>query len=462
MALSLTDRKPMSLLIAIPFQEPVAAFAPFAEDPWAMLLDSPVADDARGRYAYLALSPTRTLLARGGEILLDGQKVEGDPLSLLAGMLASGPPPLVQPPLPFAGGAVGLFGYGLGRRLEYLPTRHGEQEVDLAVGLYDLVVGYDRLARRGWIIASTPQAAARAGKLAATLAKPADLPPPPIPDLRAEPELTRDDYLRRVEAVIAYIRAGDIFQANFTQRFLAPRPTELRPFDFYRRLRAANPAPFAAFLNCGGDFCLASASPERFLRLEKNGHVEARPIKGTRRRSADPGEDREIAADLARSDKECAENLMITDLLRNDLGRVARLGSVLVPVLNRVESTRTLHHLVSVIEARLRPGLGPIELLRASFPGGSVTGAPKIRAMEIIDELEAGPRGAYCGAVAWIGFDGAMDSSIVIRSLAIDGSRIIAQAGGAITALSDPAAEYDEMLAKVAPALTALGGEPSP
>jgi para-aminobenzoate synthetase component I len=270
-------------------------------------------------------------------------------------------------------------------------------------------------------------------------------------------ELSRDDYMRRVRRIIEYIHAGDVFQVNFTQRFLAPRPAGLRPFDLYRRLRAINPAPFGAFLQLGESLTVASASPERFLALDRHGRIEARPIKGTRRRSPVPEEDAAIAAELAASGKDRAENLMITDLLRNDIGRVARGGSVRVPALLAVESYATVHHLVSVIEGQLRDGLGPIDLLRATFPGGSITGAPKVRAMEIIDELEPAARGPYCGAIGWIGFDGAMDTSIVIRALTLTPEKVIAQAGGGIVADSDPAAEYAEMMAKVSPALTALG-----
>ncbi|MCW2239241.1 anthranilate/para-aminobenzoate synthase component I [Azospirillum canadense] len=261
---------------------------------------------------------------------------------------------------------------------------------------------------------------------------------------------------RRVTRALDYIRAGDIYQANITQRFLADRPAGLDDYALFERLRALSPAPFAAFLNCGPRLRIASASPERFIRLSASGAIETRPIKGTRPRYADPALDAAAAAELVGSVKDRAENLMITDLLRNDLGRVAALGSVRVPVLYGLESFASVHHLVSVVTAQLRPGLGPVDLLRAACPGGSITGAPKIRAMEIIDELEPARRGAYCGSVAWIGFDGAMDSSIVIRSLSLTPDAVVAQAGGGIVADSDPAAEHEEMLVKVRPLLRAL------
>ncbi|WP_244439515.1 anthranilate synthase component I family protein [Azospirillum baldaniorum] len=259
--------------------------------------------------------------------------------------------------------------------------------------------------------------------------------------------------------MLEYIRAGDIYQANFTQRFLAERRDGLDSYALYRRLRAISPAPFAAYLDCGPRLRIASASPERFIRLSAAGEVETRPIKGTRPRYADPAADAAAAAELVASVKDRAENLMITDLLRNDLGRVSRVGSVRVPTLYGLESFASVHHLVSVVTARLRPGLGAVDLLRAALPGGSITGAPKIRAMQIIDELEVARRGAYCGSVAWLGFDGAMDSSIVIRTLSITPDTVIAQAGGGIVADSDPADEHEEMMVKIRAQLRALGEE---
>ena len=438
----------MSLTIPIGWRDPVTAFSPFAGEPWAMLLDSAAADPARGRYAFLAARPRATLLD------------PADPFAALAEALGPRRPIFHGTPLPFAGGAVGLFGYELGRHLERAPKRHAGAAGEMAVGVYDVVAGFDLAERKAWVVASDASARGKAERLAAEIeAAPALAPPPVAPPVEMRPELERTDYLDRVARVIAYIGAGDIFQANFTQRFMAARPALYSAFDLYRRLRALNPAPFAAFLNCGEDLSVVTASPERFLQLDRLGRIEARPIKGTRRRAADPDEDARAAAELAASVKDRAENLMITDLLRNDIGRVATLGSVSVSALQAVESYATLHHLVSVVEARLKPGLGPVDLLRATFPGGSITGAPKIRAMEIIDELEPGPRGPYCGAIGWIGFDGAMDTSIVIRSVSLTRDRIVAQAGGAIVADSDPEAEHAEMMAKVAPALDAIGGK---
>lgn len=434
----------MSVIIPIGFRDPIEAFAPFADDPWSMLLDSASADSWRGRHVFLALQPASTLLD------------PPDPFRALEQALGPRRAPVGGTTLPFTGGAVGLFGYELGRHLERAPARHAAGGVEMAVGIYDVIAGFDLAEKRAWVVGTDRE---KAERIAATIeAAPSLAEPVAAPALDCRPELSREEYLARVERVIAYIAAGDIFQANFTQRFLAERPEAYSAFELYRRLRAVNPAPFAAYLRCGADLTVATASPERFLKLDRFGRVEARPIKGTAKRSADPAEDAKAAADLAASAKDRAENLMITDLLRNDIGRVAELGSVSVSALHTVESYATLHHLVSVVEGRLRAGLGPVDLLRATFPGGSITGAPKVRAMEIIDELEPAPRGAYCGAIGWIGFDGAMDSSIVIRSVSLTRDEIIAQAGGAIVADSDPAGEHAEMLAKAGPQLAAIGG----
>ena len=426
----------------IPFADPVTAFAPWADEPWAMLLDSA---GSGGRYAFLAVRPIATILN------------ETNPFTALEQLLAV---PVHVPdaaPLPFIGGAVGVLGYEAGRHLERAPARHGEG-MEAAFGLYDVVAGYDLHLRTGWVVASTEAAEDRAKAMAQILSTVGDLPPPaPLPGVEWDEDLSETEYRNLLRRIIDYIQAGDVFQVNLTHRFIAACPPDLKRFDLYRHLRAANPAPFAAFLNCGSELTLASASPERFLSLDRLGAMETRPIKGTRRRHPDAAADAAAAAELAASVKDRAENLMICDLLRNDLGRVAEIGSIKVPQLCGVESFATLHHLVSVVRGQLRAGLGPVDLLRASFPGGSITGAPKVRAMEIIDELEPAPRGLYCGAVGWIGFDGAMDTSIVIRSLTITKEHIIAQAGGGIVADSDPWAEMDEMRSKAAPALSLFG-----
>jgi para-aminobenzoate synthetase component I len=265
---------------------------------------------------------------------------------------------------------------------------------------------------------------------------------------------TRAAYEVAVARVIEYILAGDIFQANISQRFRAELPDGADALALYRRLRRRNPAPFAALLDYG-DVAIVSASPERFLSFH-DGLVETRPIKGTRPRGATPEEDARLAAELLGSEKDRAENVMIVDLLRNDLSRVCRDHSVLTPEICTLESYATVHHLVSTVTGRLQPDVDSVDLLRATFPGGSITGAPKFRAMEIIAELEPTRRGPYCGAIGWLGFDGSMDTSITIRTYCLKGRTVTFQAGGGITADSDPAAEYEETLAKARALVAAL------
>jgi para-aminobenzoate synthetase component 1 len=309
---------------------------------------------------------------------------------------------------------------------------------------------------------SRPPARARAEALAARIRT---APALGLPDWNVRGDWRTETDRARFEAMVArtveYIRAGDIFQANMTRRFIAALPPALDPFTLYRRLRRLSPAPFGSYVNAPG-LVLLSASPERFLALDNAGRVETRPIKGTRPRGSDPHRDARFVAELRASEKDRAENLMIVDLLRNDLSRVCAIGSVRVPELFTLETFANVHHLVSAVEGRLAPGMTALDLLIAAFPGGSITGAPKIRAIEIIHELEPAARGPYCGALAWIGFDGAMDSSIVIRSLWLADGQVVAQAGGGSVADSEPAAEYEETVVKAAPLLAALAGEPIP
>ncbi len=432
-------------------------------------LDS-ASSDARSRTSYLCVRPFRLVEARDGWVTVDGVRQRGDPFDAVGSELTRWRIEPGAAPVPFSGGAVGFFGYELGSVLERLPARHLDplRLPDMSVAFYDVVMAFDRQQERCWLLSSglpepdpaqrAERAVRRARQTLALLDRVPSRLHQPVPTLVWTPDLHRAAYEDRVRRVLDYIRAGDIFQANLTLRHLATRPPGISAAALYLRLRAATPAPFAAYLGFG-KLALLSASPERFLRLDPQGRIETRPIKGTRPRAADPEADRRLRDDLLGSAKDRAENLMIVDLMRNDLGRVAAVGSVTVPALCELETFATVHHLVSEVRAQLRPGLGAMNLLRATFPGGSVTGAPKIRAMEIIDELEASRRGPYCGSIAWLGYDGAMDSSIVIRTVVATDDVLIAQAGGGIVADSDPAAEYEEMRLKLQPLLRALGGE---
>jgi para-aminobenzoate synthetase component 1 len=336
---------------------------------------------------------------------------------------------------PFQGGVAGLFGYGLQHAVERLPRPRRDEFVlpDLAVGVYDWVLAFDHADDRAWLISTgypdgePGQSTARLRQIRDLLQRPPVALPQPtssdVPDIHLSPQFPLSDhpqvtsnfdqagYLAAVQRVIDYIRAGDCFQVNLSQRLL--HPAALPPLELYRRLRERNPAPFAGYLELG-PFAVASASPERFVRIVDS-EVETRPIKGTRPRSSVPTEDRRLREELRASAKDRAENVMIVDLLRNDLGRVCTFGSIRVPRVCEVESFRYVHHLVSEVRGKLRPDQSPVDLLRASFPGGSVTGAPKVRAMEIIAELEPTARGPYCGCLGYIGFVGTTDTNILIR-----------------------------------------------
>jgi len=370
---------------------------------------------------------------------------------------------------PFQGGVAGFLGYEFGRRLERLP-RPRSDDLDLPdawLGAYTWVVAWDHESGRAWLMArgegGKPERdlEERVRFLLERLGSPAPGRAPgtaaPVAAPPFQSGFTRHEYLRAVERVREYILAGDIFQANLSQRFEAPWPAD--QFEFYRRLTEVNPAPFAAFFR-GDGFTVASASPERFLKVDADGTVETRPIKGTRPRGATPEQDRRLAEELQASEKDRAENVMIVDLLRNDLSKVCRPGSVRVPALCALRSHPTVHHLESIVTGRLEEGRTAADLLRAAFPGGSITGAPKVRAMEILAELEPVARGVYCGAIGWLSVTGAMDTSIAIRTVTLRDGRACFHAGGGIVADSDPAAEYQETLDKGAGIRRAFGESP--
>ena len=451
----------------IDYIDPLQAFALFANDLCAVFMDS--ADDAggRGRYAYIAIDPVRKLTASTDE--LD----DIEPFAHLREFLQYANLETDPDLPPFQTGVAGILGYELGRHLERLPTPVGDPFFpDISIGLYDTIVAFDTFASRAWVIASDlagaraedrPSAIRRMEVLAEKIALAKPLPGlDPIINARWVWTMDQTDYEATVAKAIDYIYAGDIFQANITTSAWTQMPSELDAFALYRRIRWLSPAPFAAYVSAGPDHKLLSASPERFLSLDASGQISTRPIKGTRPRGDVPELDAAYAQELTESAKDRAENLMIVDLLRNDISRVSLIGSVEVPNLHKLETFAHVHHLVSEVRSRLRPGFDAVDLLRASFPGGSITGAPKIRAMEIIHELENGRRGPYCGSVFWAGFNGAMDSSIIIRSLVLSEGRVGAHAGGGIVADSDPTSEYEEMRTKLDPLLASLNKDINP
>ena len=340
----------------------------------------------------------------------------------------------------------------------------------LVVGLYASLLAFDHRAQRCFIIATglpQPSPAARADAARQDILRwqklltgvpSAVLPPPPAaPDLASPPHsnFSKHAYCDSVSAIVAHILNGDIFQANLAQYFSAQLAEGDNALAYYRRLRRAGPAPFSAFFQMG-ERALASASPERFLQIA-DGRVETRPIKGTQKRGRDAQEDLAIAAALAASEKDRAENVMIVDLLRNDLAKNCRLGSIEVPQLCALESFANVHHLVSTVRGALPPHISPVKLLADCFPGGSITGAPKIRAMQLIGAYEKTARGASYGSIGYIGFDGRMDTSIIIRTAEIAGANIGFHVGGGIVADSQPEAEYVETLNKARGLMAALG-----
>lgn len=357
-------------------------------------------------------------------------------------------------PFDFAGGFVGWLGYEL--KAECGGRAHHRSEQPDAAGLWvQRFVAIDHVERTVHFVAlhaGDAQAVSARIWLDDTMRRAQDaqevalpLPEPDGRTLEFSLEAGREQYEAAIARALTWIDAGDTYEVCLTNRVRGQ--LDVDPLLLYRRLRRVNPAPFAAFLKLDG-LALLCSSPERFLRIDRSRNVEARPIKGTAPRSANPGLDRSLAADLADSVKDRAENLMIVDLLRNDLGRVCVTGSVRVPALMAIESYATVHQMVSVITGRLREGIHATDCIRAAFPGGSMTGAPKIHTMQIIDELEGSARGVYSGALGFVSLDGSADLNIVIRTMVLEDKRLTIGTGGAIVAGSNPRAEFDEMLLK--------------
>lgn len=448
-----------------------------ADLPGLLLLDSAAMHSARGRYSFLMADPCdyEELTA------IDRSR---DPLTRLRRWSQQFRAPTVAGLPPFQGGVAGLMSYELGGCWERIPQpRHDTFRLPaLSAGLYPWVLAWDHLAGRAWLVAHgwsthaqvSQQALAesrcrevfqrlstKSPKNSVSIAPQADaaLPAWAIPIAHGVwSDFTAGDYLQALQRVVDYIYAGDIFQANLSQRLLL-RATG-SPVDLYDRLRQCNPAPFAA-LYAAGNWAVISASPERFLQMG-GGVVSTRPIKGTRRRSTQVEADLFLRDSLRQSEKDQAENVMIVDLLRNDLSRVCRPGSICVPQLCEVETYATVQHLVSEVRGEMEEGCSPWDVFAATFPGGSITGAPKVRAMEIIAELEPTARGPYTGSLFYVGHDGACDSNLLIRTFVQAGGWLQCGVGGGIVAQSDPQTEYEETWHKASGMLAALGIRAAP
>jgi len=449
-------------------------FALYKDDPHPFWLDSSLAGGKLGQWSYMGSRPYRLLKSKGPRIEISSAVEQweylGDPFFALDKELSSVRLAPASVPIPFLGGAVGFFSYDLGRMLEQLPERTDDDLAvpDMYLGFYSVVLAVSHPENKAYLVATgLPYTGAEAitqarhdlDQAVAKLSAPSVILPDPagetnisMADLKSH--FSPETYCQAVEHIKDYIAAGDIYQANMTQRLEAP--LRMQAYQLYRRLRRVNPAPFAAYLDCGEGLCVLSSSPERFLLLD-NGIVEARPIKGTRPRGRTPEEDRANREELLLSQKDRAELVMIIDLERNDLGRVCTYGTVCVPELVVLEEYKTVFHLVSTVRGELAQGRSPIDLLRATFPGGSITGAPKIRAMEIIEELEPVRRGIYTGAIGYIGFNGRMDLNIAIRTMVNKDERVYLQVGGAIVADSVPIEEYRETWHKARALLVSLG-----
>ena len=446
---------PTCTLVPLPYQpDPALYFARVRHAPGAVLLDSARPGAERGRFDLLSAWPLHSLVAQDAESGTTYLQRLRDSLAQLGeAQLPAG----VE--LPFAGGLIGYLSYDFGRRLEQLPAlaRDDLGLPDATLGLYAWALISDHQLLTSQLLFHPAMPAAERQRLIELFSQPGEADPGAGFHLDGpmRGDLSPEDYRQAFERVQQYIQAGDCYQINLTQRFRAPCQGD--PWSAYQALRAACPTPFSGFQVLEDGSALLSLSPERFIRVSQ-GQVETRPIKGTRPRSSDPLEDRANGEELLASTKDRAENLMIVDLLRNDLGRTCEIGSVRVPELFSLESYPNVHHMVSSVTGRLAADRDALDLIAGSFPGGSITGAPKIRAMAIIDELEPSRRALYCGSLLYVDVRGEMDSSIAIRSLLVKDGQVCCWGGGAVVADSEWEAEYQESITKVRVVLETLQG----
>lgn len=468
-------RYPLLEEIYIPFTAP-QCFELFKDRPFSFFLDSGMDPGKLGRYSFMGSNPFLVLRSRGEEISLshsngEQKTMKGNPFDVVDELLELYSLDAHPAGIPLVGGAVGYFSYDLCHFIERLPST-AIDDLNLPecyLAFYDTIVAFDHPAGKAYLVATgfpeleeekrKQRAEEKLEEMKSQLLNNPLLPnaeESPIAaarqDMVLKSNFTREEYLKAVETSREYIRAGDIFQVNLSQRFEADLPVS--PYELYRQLRRINPAPFANYFNFDG-VSVVGASPERFLRVSED-WVQTRPIKGTRPRGKSAAEDEALAQELLSSIKDRAENIMIVDLERNDLGRICRYGTVKVTELAILETYPTVFHLTSTVEGRLRQGKNRIDLLKATFPGGSITGAPKVRAMEIIDELEPTKRSVYTGSLGYLSFSQEMDIDIVIRTFIIKDGRAYFQVGGGIVYDSEPEAEYEETLDKAKALIQAL------
>jgi para-aminobenzoate synthetase component 1 len=448
-------------------------FELFHNKPYSFILDSGMDPKRLGRYSFIGTDPFLVMSSRGKLVstLRENRQEneQGNPFDVLGRLLAMYRLDALPTPVPFCGGAVGYLSYDLCHFVERLPAIAMDDLLipECYLAFYDTILAFDNLEGRGYIVSTgfpelDEKPRIRRARIRLDMMKNRLISPiPRVPESNSsvineatvlKSNFTRQAYIKAVNRVRGYIAAGDVFQVNLSQRF--ETELTLSPYELYRRLRQINPAPFASYLNFDG-LTIVSASPERFLRLDGD-YVETRPIKGTRPRGKNSAEDSLLAQELLNSPKDHAENVMIVDLERNDLGRVCTYGSIKVTELAVLETFPTVFHLTSTVTGRLRPDKNRIDLLKATFPGGSITGAPKVRAMEIIDELEPTRRSVYTGAIGYLGFDGNLDLNIVIRTFLVKDNKAYFQVGGGIIYDSNAEAEYQETLDKARALIQAL------
>lgn len=457
----------------IPYQTNSAElFAKIADWPWAVFLDSGQPMSQFGRYDIMVANPFVRLVTNGEQtVIVDGmgeRSSKNDPFELLKETLS--PYRIAKTELPFEGGAIGYFAYDLARRVEHLPSvsLDAENMPQMVVGIYDWAMVVDHQLRRTYLVSHGMNGETEVDWPSLCAIFDGPLMQATQADFKISSALQSNmDYTQYGAAfnrVKQYIHEGDCYQVNLAQRFSAHASGDA--WTAYLALRDISPAPFMSYMNLGdaqSSLQVLSASPERFLQVHGK-HVETRPIKGTRPRSDNAVEDASNANDLQNSPKDRAENLMIVDLLRNDISKVCETGSVRADKLFALESFANVHHLVSTVKGKLAEDKTAIDLLRACFPGGSITGAPKFRAMEIIEELEPNRRGLYCGAIGYVGFDGNMDTNIAIRTAVYSDDEIRFYAGGGVVADSELAKEYRETLDKASSMLELIarfGGDVS-
>lgn len=439
------------------FADSADLFSAIAGMPWSVFLDSGYPYSQQGRYDIIAADPVCILVTHGDETVITrgGKSVisKDDPFDLVKQQLL--PAHCQGDTLPFKGGAIGYFSYDLVRRLEHLSeiAVDAEHIPEMAVGIYDWAVVVDHHCRKSYLVGQNCDMQKWLKLIEQFSVLPVEERHGPfriVGDIRSN--MDKAFYTRAFDRIKQYLKEGDCYQVNFSQRFVAD--CEGDPWTAYKALRELNAAPFSCYLNLP-EVQILSTSPERFLKLT-DGLVETKPIKGTRPRKRDQAEDRQQIEILEHSPKDRAENLMIVDLLRNDISKTCKKGSVKVPRIFAVETYATVHHLVSTITGWLADDRHALDLLKHCFPGGSITGAPKIRAMEVIEELEPNRRGIYCGSIGYIGFDGNMDSNIAIRTLVHSGGTIRFWAGGGIVNDSEVDDEYQECFDKAAAMLDLL------